>query len=98
MGYGTVHALSLGMTNALSTVSTDSLWLTAALAMGDADLSKCFSAVEELLVRAEKGDVCADFLACPSKTPLGEAYSAGQIQGLVDRVNSLNFLVRKGRR
>lgn len=70
------------------------LWEAANSGMHADNYLIAFSATEALLCQAERGNVCVDELCDPRKTKVGESRSAEMMQGFVDRVESLNFLVR----
>lgn len=68
------------------------LWEQANAALLAASLSEAYASVEALLCQADReGEVLPDLLPESNATFLSKGYSPAQVQGLIDRIESLNF-------
>lgn len=81
----------------LNTNELNIVWESANTAMHSGDFSIAFIAVETLLLQAAIDNIPADMLSNPRNTKCCQNLSEERSQGLVDRVNSLNFYVAQRR-
>jgi hypothetical protein len=93
----TQHTLierSIHLGETLTRVELDALWTQANAALHAGRYSEAFGAVEALLVQADcRGNVCVDCLPDVRHTKCAEGRSPEMLQGLVDRIESLNWAV-----
>lgn len=70
------------------------VWDSANTAMHTGDYQAAYIAVETLLMQAQRGNVVKDYLCNPVNTKCCNNRTTEQCQGLIDRVESLNFYIR----
>lgn len=69
------------------------LYNCAERGMWQSKLAFAYGCVEALLCQAKRGNVCPDMLTHPMNSPLGGKFEKYILQGLCDRVESLNVQV-----